>query len=60
MKDLIDKLLDEFMWVYNLNIVNLSNVEYIEDNYLIIKGYKIVIVRSYKECLLSSVDKLLF
>lgn len=59
MKDLIDKLPDEFMRVHNSNIVNLSNVEYIEDNHLVIEDHKIVIARSYKECLLSSVDKLL-
>ena len=59
LKDLIDKLPDEFMRVHNSNIVNLKNVEYIEDNHLIIGEHKITIAKSYKDCLLSSIDKLL-
>ena len=59
LKDLIDKLPDEFMRVHNSNIVNLKNVEYIEDNHLIIGEHKITIAKSYKDCLLNSIDKLL-
>lgn len=59
LKDLIGKLPDEFMRVHNSNIVNLKNVEYIEDNHLIIGEHKITIARSYKDCLLSSIEKLL-
>lgn len=59
LKDLIDKLPDEFMRVHNSNIVNLKNVEYIEDNHLIMGEHKIKIAKSYKDCLLSSIDKLL-
>lgn len=59
LKELIDKLPDEFMRVHNSNIVNLKNVEYIEDNHLIIDEHKITIAKSYKDCLLSSIDKLL-
>jgi len=59
LKDLIDKLPDEFMRVHNSNIVNLKNVEYIEDNHLIIGEHKITIAKSYKDCLLSSIGKLL-
>ncbi|MBP6039004.1 MAG: LytTR family transcriptional regulator [Flavobacterium sp.] len=59
LKDLIDKLPDEFMRVHNSNIVNLKNVEYIEDNHLIIGEHKITIAKSYKDCLSSCIDKLL-
>jgi len=59
LKDLIAKLPDEFMRVHNSNIVNLKNVEYIEDNHLIIGEHKITIAKSYKDCLLSSIGKLL-
>jgi DNA-binding LytR/AlgR family response regulator len=59
LKELIDKLPDEFMRVHNSNIVNLKNVEYIEDNHLIIGEHKITIAKSYRDCLLSSIDKLL-
>ncbi len=59
LKDLIDRLPDEFMRVHNSNIVNLKNVASIEDNHLIIAEYKITIAKSYKNCLLNSIDKLL-
>ncbi|WP_312923899.1 LytR/AlgR family response regulator transcription factor [Empedobacter brevis] len=59
LKDLIEKFPEEFMRVHNSNIVNLKNVDYIEDNHLVIDGHKITIARSYKDCLLNSIDKLL-
>lgn len=59
LKDLVDKLPDEFMRVHNSNIVNLKNVEYIEDNHLIIGEHKIAIAKSYKDCLSNCIDKLL-
>ena len=59
LKDLIDKLPDEFMRVHNSNIVNLKNVDHIEDNHLIIGEHKITIAKSYKDCLLNTIDKLL-
>lgn len=59
LKDLIDKLPDEFMRVHNSNIVNLRNVDYIEDNHLIIGEHKITIAKSYRDCLFNSIDKLL-
>ena len=59
LKDLIDKLPDEFMRVHNSYIINLKNLNHIEDNHLIIEEHKISIAKSYKECLLNSIDKLL-
>lgn len=59
LKDLIDKLPNEFMRVHNSHIINLKNVDYIEDNHLIIGEHKITIAKSYKECLLNSIDKLM-
>ncbi|WP_312557929.1 LytR/AlgR family response regulator transcription factor [Empedobacter brevis] len=59
LKDLIEKFPQEFMRVHHSNIVNLKNVDYIEDNHLVIDGQKITIARSYKDCLLNSIDKLL-
>ena len=59
LKELIDKLPDEFMRVHNSNIVNLKNVEHIKDNHLIINEHKITIAKSYKDCLLNCIDKLL-
>jgi len=59
LKDLIDKLPEEFMRVHNSNIVNLKNVEYLEDNHLIIGEHKITIAKSYKDCLSGCIDKLL-
>lgn len=59
LKSIIDKLPDEFMRVHNSSIVNLKNVEYIEDNHLIIGNHKIIMAKSYKDCVLSSIEKLL-
>lgn len=59
LKELINKLPDEFMRVHNSYIINLRNVDYLEDNHLVIQEHKITIAKSYKECLLGSIDKLL-
>lgn len=59
LKELIDKLPDEFMRVHNSYIINLKNVEYFEDNQLVIGKNKIAVAKSYKDCLLESIDKLL-
>ncbi len=59
LRALIDKLPHEFMRVHNSYIINLKNVDYIEDNHLIIGEHKIVIAKSYKECLSKRINKLL-
>ncbi len=59
LKSLIDKLPEEFMRVHNSYIINLKNVEHIEDNHLIIEEHKITVAKSYKDCLISCIDKLL-
>lgn len=59
LKDLIEKLPDEFMRVHNSYIINLKNVTHIEDNHLIIEDHNITIAKSYKDCLISSIDKIL-
>lgn len=59
LKDLIEKLPDEFMRVHHSSIVNLKNVESVEDNHLVIGENKITVAKSYKDCLLSSIEKLL-
>lgn len=59
LKDIIDKLPTEFMRVHNSYIINLKNVQHIEDNHVIIEEHKIIIAKSYKECLISSIDKFL-
>lgn len=59
LKDLIDKLPDEFMRIHNSYIINLKNVQHIEDNHLIIEEHKITVAKSYKDCLISRIDKLL-
>ena len=59
LKDLIDNLPNEFMRVHNSHIINLKNVDYIEDNHLVIETHKITIAKSSKECLLNNIEKLL-
>jgi len=59
LKDLIDNLPNEFMRVHNSHIINLKNVDYIEDNHLVIETHKITVAKSYKECLLNNIEKLL-
>lgn len=59
LKELIEKLPDEFMRVHNSYIINLKNVEYFEDNHLVIGNHRISVAKSYKDCLLNSIDKFL-
>jgi len=59
LKELIDKLPNEFMRVHNSYIINLKNVDYFKDNHLIISEHKVTVAKSYKECLLNSIDDLL-
>ncbi len=59
LKDLIDKLPDEFMRVHNSYIINLKNVQHFEDNHLLIEEHKITVAKSYKDCLISCIDKFL-
>lgn len=57
LKDLIENLPDEFMRVHNSYIVNLTNIDILEDNHIILKNVKIPVGKSYKECLNSSLNK---
>lgn len=57
LKDLLDKLPDEFMRVHNSFIVNLTNIDTIEDNHIIAKGNKISISKNYRDCLSESLAK---
>ena len=57
LKDLIENLPDEFMRVHNSYIVNLTNIDILEDNHIILKNGKIAVGKSYKECLNSSLNK---
>ncbi|MCT3761559.1 LytTR family transcriptional regulator [Elizabethkingia anophelis] len=59
LKDLIENLPEEFMRVHNSFIINLRNVDYFEDNHLIINDQKISVAKSYKECLQNSIENLL-
>lgn len=57
LKDLIENLPNEFMRVHNSYIVNLTNIDVLEDNHIILKNVKIAVGKSYKECLNSSLNK---
>lgn len=57
LKALIENLPDEFMRVHNSYIVNLTNIDILEDNHIVLKNVKVAVGKSYKECLSSSIDK---
>ncbi|WP_153392079.1 LytR/AlgR family response regulator transcription factor [Chryseobacterium vaccae] len=59
LKDLIESLPDEFMRVHHSYIVNLTNIEYFEDNQLVCRGQKITVAKSYKECLITALHTML-
>lgn len=57
LKELIENLPDQFMRVHNSYIVNLTNIDTLEDNHIILKNVKVAVGKSYKECLNSSIKK---
>ncbi|WP_099767168.1 LytR/AlgR family response regulator transcription factor [Chryseobacterium sp. 52] len=59
LKDLIESLPNEFMRVHHSYIVNLSNVEYFEDNQLVCRDQKIAVAKSYKECLITALNTMM-
>ena len=59
LKDLITSLPDEFMRIHNSYIVNLTNIESFEDNQIICKDMKIAVAKSYRECLMDSINKMM-
>ena len=59
LKELIERLPDEFMRVHNSFIVNLRNVDFFEDNHLTIGIHRISVTKGYRECLSKRLDSLL-
>ncbi|MEJ5103909.1 LytR/AlgR family response regulator transcription factor [Chryseobacterium sp. MYb328] len=59
LKDLIESLPDEFMRVHNSYIVNLTNIDSFEDNQLVCGNLKITVAKSYKDCLLNTISKMM-
>ncbi|UKB77586.1 LytR/AlgR family response regulator transcription factor [Chryseobacterium sp. MEBOG07] len=59
LKDLIETLPDEFMRVHNSYIVNLTNIASFEDNRLMCGDLKITVAKSYKECLHTTLSKMM-
>ena len=57
LKELIDKLPNEFMRIHNSFIVNLTNIDSFEDNHVILNGNKFSVAKSYRECLNSAINK---
>ncbi|PQA93063.1 transcriptional regulator [Chryseobacterium shigense] len=59
LKDLIESLPEEFMRVHHSYIVNLTNIEYFEDNQLVCEDHKIAVAKSYKECLTTALNTMM-
>lgn len=57
LKDLIESLPAEFMRIHNSYIVNLTNIDSFEDNQILLKDVKIVVAKSYRKCVISSINK---
>lgn len=57
LKDLIENLPDEFMRIHNSYIVNLTNIDVFEGNQISLKGLKIKVAKSYRECLINTLNK---
>ncbi|MEM8895868.1 MAG: LytTR family DNA-binding domain-containing protein [Bacteroidota bacterium] len=56
LKDLIEILPDRFMRVHLSYIINLEHVDYVEDQQIHLKGNKISVGPSYRECLTKALD----
>ena len=57
LKELIESLPAEFMRVHNSYIVNLDTIDRVEDNHVILQDQKIAIAKSYKNCLITALEK---
>lgn len=60
LKDLIENLPDEFMRIHNSYIVNLTNIDVFEGNQISLKDFKVTVAKSYRECLINALNKLMF
>ena len=56
LKDLINVLPDEFMRIHNSFIVNLMNIDFLDENHVILKGTKIAVGKTYKKCLANTIE----
>lgn len=59
LKDLIESLPQEFMRIHNSYIVNLTNIDSFENNQIICKDLKITVAKSYRECLINTLHKMM-
>lgn len=59
MKDLIDRLPNGFMRIHNSYIVNLTNIEYYEDNQITIEDVRITVAKSYRDCFIEPLGKMM-
>jgi len=58
LKDLIENLPNQFMRIHNSYIINLTNVEYFENNQVILKDLKITVAKTYRECFNTTLNKM--
>lgn len=59
LKAVIDALPDYFMRVHNSYIINLSHVEGLEDNNLLMRNNHVPVGKNYRGCLASMLNKLM-
>ncbi len=59
LKELIETLPDEFMRVHNSHIVNLTNIDYFENNQIVLKHMKVTVAKSYKDCVVNAINSMM-
>ncbi|MEM9674756.1 MAG: LytTR family DNA-binding domain-containing protein [Bacteroidota bacterium] len=57
LKELIESLPNEFMRVHNSFIVNITHINSLEDNHLILPNTKVSVGKSYRTCLAEALSK---
>lgn len=59
LKDLIDSLPNQFLRVHNSYIVNLTNIEFFENHQITLNDLRITVAKSYRECLVNTLNKMM-
>lgn len=59
LRDLIESLPNQFLRIHNSYIVNLTNIEFFENHQVTLNDLTITVAKSYRECLVSTLNKMM-